>query len=126
MPRFLFAYGTLAPEDPVSAARDGWVADAVRGRLFDLGSYPALVDVDDPEAGWVEGYTRPVEPDELERRLDPYEEVDAGQYRRVATTTRAGGDVWVYVYARPLPPEAQGPFVRWEGPRVSISDLPGP
>src|SRR4051812_6485646 len=39
-PTLLFAYGTLAPGGPEEAALDGWTADAVRGRLFDLGPYP--------------------------------------------------------------------------------------
>ena len=43
----------------------GWTADRVRGRLYDLGPYPALVDCDEPGAGWVEGYVRPIEPGEL-------------------------------------------------------------
>ena len=90
-PDLLFAYGTLGPADPEAAARGGWVADAVRGRLFDLGPYPALVDADDPAAGWVEGHVRPVDRRELEGRLDRYEGVDEGLYRRVLVTTRAGG-----------------------------------
>ena len=56
----LFAYGTLAPEPADVASLEGWVADAVRGRLYDLGPYPALVDHDDENADWVEGYVRPV------------------------------------------------------------------
>ena len=64
-PERLFAYGTLAPEGPEAAARGGWEPDTVRGRLYDLGPYPALVDLDDPEAGWVEGYVRAVDPAEL-------------------------------------------------------------
>ena len=47
VPTLLFAYGTLAPEGPASAVRDGWVADRVRGRLYDLGPYPALFDCGD-------------------------------------------------------------------------------
>jgi gamma-glutamylcyclotransferase (GGCT)/AIG2-like uncharacterized protein YtfP len=116
MPTLLFAYGTLAPDGPEAAAREGWVADGVRGRLFDLGPYPALVDCDDPAAGWVEGYVRPVDPNELTGRLDPYEGVDEGLYRRVAATTRAGRRAWIYAYARPLPASARGPLTRWRGP----------
>ena len=41
----------------------------MRGRLYDLGPYPALIDLDDPAAGWVEGYVRAVEPAELEPPL---------------------------------------------------------
>src|SRR5262249_52965827 len=66
MPSFLFAYGTLMPADASAAEREGWQPDAVRGRLFDLGPYPALVDIDDPGAGWVEGFVRPVDLRELE------------------------------------------------------------
>ena len=75
----------------------------MRGRLFDLGPYPALVDADDPAAGWVEGHVRPVGRRELEGRLDRYEGVDQGLYRRVLVTTRSGRRAWVYVFARPLP-----------------------
>src|SRR3982751_6575994 len=79
-PTLLFAYGTLAPDGPRRAALGGWVADAVRGRLFDLGPYPALIDPDAPGAGWIEGFVRPVDPDELSGRLDPYEGVYEGLY----------------------------------------------
>ena len=87
-PTCLFAYGTLAPDGPEAAARGGWIADRVRGRLYDLGPYPALVDCDDPGAGWVEGYVRSIDTGELLRRLDAYEGVEEGLYRRVAVTTR--------------------------------------
>ena len=116
VPTLLFAYGTLAPEDPGRAAREGWVADRVRGRLYDLGRYPALVDCGSTKASWVEGYVRTVDHDELTRRLDPYEGVADGLYRRIAATTEAGRLVWVYVYCRPLPPRARGPLVRWQRP----------
>jgi gamma-glutamylcyclotransferase (GGCT)/AIG2-like uncharacterized protein YtfP len=115
----LFAYGTLAPNSPEEAARGGWEPDQVRGRLFDLGPYPALVDCDDPTADWVEGYVREVGRYELAGSLDYYEGVAQGLYRRVETTTRGGRRVWVYVYARPLPPEARGPLTRWDGPRAA-------
>src|SRR4051794_22213947 len=107
-PTLLFAYGTLAPGCPGEASLGGWVADAVRGRLFDLGPYPALVDVDAgaPGSAWVEGFVRAVDLAELTGRLDPYEGVDDGLYRRIATTTRGGRRVWVYVYERPIPPGA--------------------
>jgi len=117
VPTLLFAYGTLAPEGPVGEVGDGWVADRVRGRLYDLGPYPALFDCGDVQANWVEGYVRSVDPDELSQRLDPYEGVDEGLYRRVAATTEAGRLVWVYVYARPLPSSARGPLARWQRPR---------
>ncbi len=111
----LFAYGTLMPRDPESAAEQGWEPDAVRGRLFDLGPYPALVDVGDPAAGWVEGYVRSGVSTEMMRQLDAYEETDSGLYRRVGTMSRSGNAVWVYVYSGPLPREARGPLDRWEG-----------
>ncbi len=89
MSPLLFAYGTLMPRDRESAEREGWTPDAVRGRLFDLGPYPALIDLDDPEAGWIEGFVRPVDLQELVARLDPWEEVDRGVYRRTRTVTRS-------------------------------------
>ena len=117
MAELLFAYGTLAPDGPESAGRGGWVPDMLRGRLFDLGPYPALVDADDPEAGWVAGHVREADPAELAGNLDRYEGVDVGLYRRVRATTLGGRLVWVYVYARPLPSHARGPIDRWERPR---------
>jgi gamma-glutamylcyclotransferase (GGCT)/AIG2-like uncharacterized protein YtfP len=116
----LFAYGTLAPDDSEAAARDGWTCDTVRGRLFDLGPYPALVDVDDPEAGWVEGYVHAIDPAALAGPLDDYEGVAEGLYRRVAVTSGAGLRVWVYVYARPLPPTSRGPLAGWSGRRGGL------
>jgi gamma-glutamylcyclotransferase (GGCT)/AIG2-like uncharacterized protein YtfP len=118
MTTLLFAYGTLAPDGPDAAARGGWEPDMVRGRLYDLGPYPALVDLDDPSAGWVEGYVRAVDPAALAGPLDAYEGVADGPYRRMPTTTRAGRQVWVYVHGGPLPPGARGPIARWEGRRV--------
>jgi gamma-glutamylcyclotransferase (GGCT)/AIG2-like uncharacterized protein YtfP len=114
-PRLLFAYGTLVPVEPAYRAAGGWKPDAVRGRLYNLGPYPGLVDLDDPDAGWVSGYVRVVDEAELTGRLDPYEGVDEGLYRREATTTRSGRAVWIYVYARRLPTAAIGPLDRWGG-----------
>ncbi len=117
-----FAYGTLAPETSDVASLEGWMADAVRGRLYDLGAYPALVDHDDQGADWVEGYVRPVSLDQLTGSLDSYE----GLYRRVRAMTRAGRQVWVYVYARPVPPSAIGPLPRWNSTkRVRLIAPPG-
>jgi gamma-glutamylcyclotransferase (GGCT)/AIG2-like uncharacterized protein YtfP len=108
----LFAYGTLMPADQEAAARGGWTPDLVRGRLYDLGRYPALIDLDDPAAGWVEGYVRSVEQADLDA-ADGWEDVESGLYRRALTTTRNNNRVWVYVYARPLPAHASGPRPRW-------------
>jgi gamma-glutamylcyclotransferase (GGCT)/AIG2-like uncharacterized protein YtfP len=120
----LFTYGTLSPANPAEA--DGWHADAVRGRMFRMRDYPTLTDIDDPSAGWVEGYSRHVDLDVLHGWLDHYEGVDEGLFRRVRTETRAGLLVWVYVYARPIADEirAQGPITRWDGPRVAIDEAP--
>jgi gamma-glutamylcyclotransferase (GGCT)/AIG2-like uncharacterized protein YtfP len=124
MPLF-FAYGTLAPESPDVALREGWLADAVRGRLYDLGPYPALVDHEDSGAGWVEGYVRTVSLDQLTGSLDSYEGVGDGLYRRVEVITRAGRQVWMYVYAQPVPSSAIGPLARWNSTK-RVRLLPPP
>ena len=116
-PDLLFAYGTLAPADESAAAQGGWLRDAVRGRLYDLGPFPMLFDPDDPEAGWVEGWVRPVDCVELTRDLDPYEGVDEGLYVRLDVSTRAGRHAWVYIGGGPVPEGAKGPIPRWDGPR---------
>ncbi|QEH33130.1 AIG2-like family protein [Aquisphaera giovannonii] len=121
----LFAYGTLSPEGPESAAAGGRTADAVRGRLYDLGPYPALVDPDDPSAGWVEGFVRPVSAEHLRDVLDDYEGVSEGLFRRVEAATRGGPRAWVYAYARPIPASATGPVGRWLGTRrVRLLETP--
>ncbi len=121
----LFVYGTLAPESPDVARREGWVIDAVRGRLYDPGPYPGLVEHEDMDAGWVEGYVRTVTWDHLTGSLDPYEGVSEGLYRRVSTRTREGRQVWMYVYDRPLPTTALGPLDRWKSTQ-RIRLLPPP
>ncbi|MGE3822552.1 MAG: gamma-glutamylcyclotransferase [Isosphaeraceae bacterium] len=122
----LFVYGTLAPASPEEARRRGASADAVRGRLFDLGPYPALVDLDDPTADWVAGHVFRVDEAALAGPLDDYEGVKRGPYRRERTTSRSGRTVWVYIFAGPLPATARGPILRWEGPRVDLEALTGP
>ncbi len=57
-PSLLFVYGTLMPTSEGEAVRGGWVADRVRGRLYDLGPYPGLIDCGDPAAGWIAGFVR--------------------------------------------------------------------
>lgn len=114
---WLFAYGTLMPDGPEAAARGGWAADAIRGRLYDLGPYPTVAELGDPASGWVEGFVRTVDEAELAGRLDLYEGVAEGLYRRSVVITRAGRAAWVYSYARPLPGDARGPLDRWAGPR---------
>jgi gamma-glutamylcyclotransferase (GGCT)/AIG2-like uncharacterized protein YtfP len=116
MTAMLFAYGTLIPHDEERRRLKGWVPDAVRGRLYDLGRHPALVDLDDLSAGWVLGYVRPVDMAELQGPLDTYEEVEKGLFRRAQTTTRAGLVAWVYVFSGPLPLDARGPIERWLRP----------
>jgi gamma-glutamylcyclotransferase (GGCT)/AIG2-like uncharacterized protein YtfP len=122
----LFAYGTLTPDGPEAEAAGGWSADSVRGRLFDLGPYPGLVDLGNPSCGWVEGFVRPVDEAELRDRLDPYEGVAEGLFRRTAAATRSGRVAWVYVYARPLTPLARGPLARWVGIRGVFGPGPTP
>jgi gamma-glutamylcyclotransferase (GGCT)/AIG2-like uncharacterized protein YtfP len=123
---FLFVYGTLGPATPEEAVALGFEADAVRGRLFDLGPYPALLALDDHDAPWIEGHVRQVTETELRTLIDPYEGVDEGLFIRSATTTRGGRAVWVYVYARPLPQWAEGGLTRWDGPRIDPTQSPRP
>jgi gamma-glutamylcyclotransferase (GGCT)/AIG2-like uncharacterized protein YtfP len=118
----LFAYGTLGPAYEPQAGP--WTNDAVHGRLYDLGRHPILVDCDDAAAGWVEGHVRSLRPRELEERLDPYEGIDEGLFRRTLRTTRAGRTVWVYIYTGAVPAGARGPLSRWDGPSPPVASGP--
>lgn len=106
----LFAYGTLQPghHPPASLGRH-W-PDAIPGRLFDLGPYPAAIDVG-TAASWIEGTVLDIAAEEIEA-LDRYEGADRGLYRRLLVRARSGAQVWVYEYARPLPHTAR-PITRW-------------
>ena len=119
---FLFTYGTLSPESPECDAEGGRVPDEVRGRLYHLGPYPALVDVDDPSAGWIIGYVREVQTEELEGPLDSYEAVTEGLFRRRIVNTKAGRQARVYVDAGEIPNAARNQIERWEGRRVDSRD----
>lgn len=112
----LFAYGQLQPglHEPRTALR-AW-PDRVRGLLFDLGPYPAAVQVGLVER-WFHGYVLDIAESELVDDLDEHEDVDNGLYRRIRTYTESGHEVWVYVYAQPLPHGVFGPIDRWIGPR---------
>ncbi len=122
-PAWLFTYGTLGPGWPAGRGHV-WAVDAVRGRLYDLGPYPGLCDLDAPGADWVLGHVRPVTGAELAGVLDPYEGVDEGLFARVRTVTRSGRPVWVYVYGPARPEWARGPLPFWDGPRSDLSHAP--
>ncbi|MGD0796306.1 MAG: gamma-glutamylcyclotransferase family protein [Acidobacteriaceae bacterium] len=113
----IFLYGTLRPghapweiADAVSRLRR-IAAGTVRGRLYDLGSYPGVV-LDDAAAE-VRGEVFSVPDEETLRRMDAYEgylpdDAAASLFARVKTlATLEGGaqqSCWVYVYNGLLPP----------------------
>jgi len=72
MPNLLFVYGTL--RDTRAAA----VPASIRGTLYDVGAYPAVVLAGDSK---VVGEIFPVEEDQM-RRYDGYEGVAFGLYTR--------------------------------------------
>jgi gamma-glutamylcyclotransferase (GGCT)/AIG2-like uncharacterized protein YtfP len=104
----LFVYGTLrrgASNDIARIAPAARYAGAarVRGRLYDLGSYPALLL--DPAAGWVGGELYEVSAAEWPL-LDALEEPVAaarpdGEYFKLTCNVEADGGaavrVWIYV-----------------------------
>lgn len=110
-PRLLFVYGTLRPCAGTAMAR--WLAEAglhvgsgsVRGRLYDLGPYPAFVDAG-ARVEWVRGdvYRLPrLEP--LLRVLDRYESHAYARVRRPVRLDALGPrrrDAWIYLYLGPL------------------------
>jgi gamma-glutamylcyclotransferase (GGCT)/AIG2-like uncharacterized protein YtfP len=112
MADYLFVYGTLLPgAGPAGlralTARFRPVGLAtVRGRLYDLGAYPAAV-LDDP-AGTIIGHLLEVPDDPVTwRALDEYEGCDpqdpaAGLYRRERCSAKLDDgrqvNCWVYAY----------------------------
>ena len=111
MTRLLFVYGTLrgAHEPNHRLARQRFVGEAtVRGRLFDLGSYPGMTIGE--ETGLVTGelYEIVTGWDEEIARLDQYEGCSASdpephEYRRAVVTALRNGEAieaWAYVLNR--------------------------
>lgn len=93
----VFVYGTL---------RQTNITDrTIQGELWDLGAFPAAVNVGEGESlihGEILWVTQP----QL-KRLDEYEGVGRGLYRRVSTVTNKGEDVFVYEWNRDtIPPRA--------------------
>jgi gamma-glutamylcyclotransferase (GGCT)/AIG2-like uncharacterized protein YtfP len=104
-PRFhLFAYGSL--KSPYTGAARTLLAGCerigeaiIRGTLYDLGEFPALLlDGSDP----VPGVLWRCPADRL-ADLDAYEGVDSGLFRRVAARV-SGHACWVYVAGPRLGP----------------------
>ncbi|HUY81394.1 MAG TPA: gamma-glutamylcyclotransferase family protein [Acidobacteriaceae bacterium] len=113
MSEYLFAYGTLqpdqSPDEIVSAvARLRPVGEGfVRGKLYDCGDYPGAV-LDPSSKGKISGTVFRLPKDEtVLRKIDEYEEFDPRTpdkslfVRRLHTVELAAGkslQCWVYVY----------------------------
>src|SRR5688572_8523497 len=115
--QYLFCYGTLlrdtAPQSMAALCRrlPRVAAATINGRLYDLGSYPALVLGAEGDQSVVRGEIVAVQSASDWLRLDSYESVDHAHperslYNRVRTTatTERGDkvDCWIYVYNREL------------------------
>jgi gamma-glutamylcyclotransferase (GGCT)/AIG2-like uncharacterized protein YtfP len=111
----LFVYGTLMStighRMALRLAREGRLIGpaAVRGRLYDLGAYPALVEAD-AEGGEVYGEVHALtDPAASFRWLDAYEGIVPGrdcEYVRVQRSVRleTGAELtaWLYLYRAPV------------------------
>jgi gamma-glutamylcyclotransferase (GGCT)/AIG2-like uncharacterized protein YtfP len=89
-PDLLFVYGTLMP----MARERGDRPARVHGTLWDSGACPAVV-LGEAEGPMVAGLVFEVTTEDL-ARLDAYEGVRQGWYRRVRVITVEGEEVWVY------------------------------
>lgn len=128
----LFVYGTLMSTAPGAfgrAMRERLQREAqllgpatIRGRLYDLRRYPALVDSDDP-ADLVHGEVFALhEPPKSFTWLDRYECIVPGQhghneYQRVERVVRlaSGREIsaWVYLYRKSVAQAARIDAGRW-------------
>ncbi|MEZ6047298.1 MAG: gamma-glutamylcyclotransferase family protein [Planctomycetaceae bacterium] len=107
----LFVYGSLQPGYRFPTQARAIKADRVHGLLYDLGEYPAAVQIDQVE-DWFAGHLIAI-PSELFQQLDDYEGVDEGLYRRIRTVTESGESTWIYEFIRSLPSTAVGPITAW-------------
>jgi len=109
---WLFVYGLLKPGLQPPHTLQLALPDAVPGELYDLGPYPALKPAPAGSNATARGFTLLLNSAELER-LDEFEGVAEGLYRRRRVVTSLGLEAWVYEYARPLPADARGPLISW-------------
>lgn len=113
----LFVYGTLRrrcghPMAKFLAEKGTFISEAkTRGRLFDLGRYPAAVPTTGADE-WIFGDLFALD-DAVLSALDDYEGVESPQPsyfgRAIATITLPDGaaeSAWVYWFHGPLPAEA--------------------
>lgn len=136
----LFVYGTLRPA--LAPAAIAAVAGSlrrlgparVRGRLYDLGRYPAAVA--DPEAsGWIEGELVALGPDSPPLAwFDDYEgwdpaAPDTALFRRERhEALDAGGRAvacWIWVWAREVDERRRIGDGRWRAERAAPAQAPG-
>lgn len=113
MADYLFVYGTLRGDTGHPAAdllerRARAVGyGLLRGRLYDLGAYPAAVRSPEPRHR-VRGIVYRMEPGLREVLLSELDAYEGAEYRREVATVRleSGESVsaWVYLYARTPPP----------------------
>jgi gamma-glutamylcyclotransferase (GGCT)/AIG2-like uncharacterized protein YtfP len=105
---YLFVYGTLMPGCEPAAMRETCAGmeiigpGTVRGVLYDLGSYPGIVEGEGSVRGVVVRVPAGAWP-----ALDRYEGCpgcDDGLFRRIRTTATLDSgqslECWIYVYAR--------------------------
>jgi gamma-glutamylcyclotransferase (GGCT)/AIG2-like uncharacterized protein YtfP len=92
----LFVYGMLRTDcTPPRSVSESW-DDAIKGDLYDLGTYPALKNIGKSK-NWCEGQILEIDSVELPA-LDDFEDVESGEYERVITESRDGRTVWAYQY----------------------------
>ena len=131
MESFLFVYGSLKKSvgHPMHGVLSRYAlaegAARFRGRLYDLGRYPAAVPDDSGREHVVGELYRLLDPQVVLARLDAYEGCAPGdpqphEYRREVrpVETEAGErPAWIYLYNRPLAaarPIASGDYLEGE------------
>lgn len=133
---YLFVYGSLRPALKHPLQRElqrhaTWVGAASwRGQLYDLGRYPAAVQVSYPYRQVQGDLFQLRHADLLLRRLDCYEGIRAGlgEYRRVVTEVQRGEAVlaaWIYLYSRAISGKKcilSGDYLEYVGIDSSLSD----
>ena len=104
-PNLLFVYGTLQPKfGLIRASSEVW-SDSIYGDLYDLGDYPGAVNIG-RSSTLIKGQILEVSAEEL-LKIDCYEGVYEGLYRRLKTRSESGATVWVYEFAMNIPESAR-------------------
>ncbi len=95
---YLFGYGTLKKDDFPPRTEDKDYTDFIRGEMYDLGKFPAGINLGKGMAR-IKGETEEID----ESELPVLDKRESPTFTRIKVKTERGYDAFVYQYNKPIP-----------------------